>query len=240
MTTKEKMNSLKKTARIAGLLILIISVFAPFSMMYVPSNLIVPGDAATTANNIVASEGLFRAGIVSDSVVFLIEIVITVVLYVLLKPVSKTLSLVAAFSRLAMTVIQGINLLNHFIPLLLLSGAGYLTVFEPDQLHALVLLFLNAHEYVVLVWGLFFGLHLFFLGYLVYKSGYIPRILGVLLIIASLCYLAQSFGNILLPKYEEIFATIGFLSILELAFPLWLLIKGVNVEKWENRALESA
>ena len=231
MTTKEKMNSLKKTARIAGLLILIISVFAPFSMMYVPSNLIVPGDAATTANNIMASEGLFRAGIASDSVVFLIEIVIVVVLYVLLKPVSKTLSLVAAFSRLAMTIIQGINLLNHFTALLLLSGADYLTVFKPDQLHALVLLFLNAHEYVVLIWGLFFGLHLFVLGYLVYKSGYIPRILGVLLVFASLSYLTQSFGNFLLPEYEEIFATIGFLSIIELAFALWLLIKGVKVQQ---------
>jgi len=240
MTTKEKMNSLKNTARIAGSLILIMTVFAPFSMMYVPSNLIVPGDAATTADNIMASEGLFRAGIASDSIVFLIEIVVTVLLYVLLKPVNKTLSLVAAFSRLAMTVIQGINLFNHFTALELLSGAGYLTVFEPDQLYALVLLFLNAHENVVLIWGLFFGLHLFVLGYLVYKSGYIPRFLGVLLIIASLCYLIQSFGNILLPKYEEIFAAIGFLSILELAFPLWLLIKGVNVEKWEKRALESA
>ena len=227
----EKMNSLKMTARIAGALILVITVLAPFGMLYVPSTLIAPGDAATTASNIMASEGLFRAGIASDAVVFLIELVLTVMLYVLLKPVSKTLSLVAAFARLAMAVIQGINLLNYFLVLLLLDGAGYLTVFAPDQLHALVLLFLNAHEYVALIWGLFFGLHLFVLGYLVYKSGYIPRILGVLLIIASLCYLIQGFGNILLPKYEEIFASVGYLSIIEIAFPLWLLIKGVNVQR---------
>ena len=187
-----------------------------------------------------ASEGLFRLGIVSDSFVFLIEIVLTVLLYVLLKPVNKTLSLVAAFSRLAMTIIQGINLLNHFFVLALLSGAGYLTVFTPDQLHALVMLFLNAHATVVLIWGLFFGLHLFVLGYLVYKSGYIPGILGILLIIASLSYLIQSFGNILLPRYKEIFATVGFLSIIEIAFPLWLLIKVINVEQWKKRALESA
>jgi hypothetical protein len=236
MTTKEKMTSLKKTARIAGLLILIISPFAFFSMMYVPSNLIVPGDAAATANNIMASEGLFRLGIVSDSVIFLLEIVIVVMLYVLLKPVSKTLSLVAAFSRLAMTIIQGINLLNFFTPLLLLNGAGYLTVFEPGQLHSLVLLFLNAHEYVTHIWGLFFSLHLFFLGYLVYKSGYIPRILGVLLVFSSLCYLIQSFGNILLPKYEELFVTIGFLSIIELVFPIWLLIKGVKDQPRDDHA----
>ena len=115
-----------------------------------------------------------------------------------------------------------------------MSGAGYLTIFEPEQLYALVLLFLNAHEQVTLIWGLFFGLHLFFLGYLVYKSGYIPKIVGGLLVIASLCYLIQSFGNILLPKYEEIFTQIGFLSMIELAFPLWLLVKGVNVERWEK------
>jgi hypothetical protein len=234
------MNSIQKTARTVGVLIIIITVFAFFSMMYVPSTLIVPGDAGTTANNIVASEGLFRVGIASDSVVFLIEIVLTVLLYVLLKPVSKTLALVAAFARLAMTVIMGINLLNYVFALLLLSGTGYLTVFEPNQLYALVLLFLNAHEYVVLIWGLFFGLHLLALGYLVYKSGYIPKIVGGLLVLASLCYLTQSFGNILFPKYEEIFATIGLISIVEIVLPLWLLIKGVNVEQWEKRALESA
>ncbi|UCF97720.1 MAG: DUF4386 domain-containing protein [Spirochaetaceae bacterium] len=222
------MNSLKKTGRIAGVLILIITVFAPFSMLYVPSKLVVPGDAATTASNILAAEGLFRISIVSDSVVFLLEIGILVLLYVLLKPVSKTLSLVAAFARLAMTIVQGINLLNHFVALLFLSGADYLMAFEPEQLHALALVFLNAHEYAAHIWGLFFSLHLFFLGYLVYKAGYIPRVLGVLLVIASLCYLTQGFGNILAPNYEQIFALVGYLSIIELAFPLWLVIKGVK------------
>jgi hypothetical protein len=228
MPAEENMYSLKKTARIAGILILIITVFAPFSMMYIPSTLIVPGDAAETAGNIMASEGLFRLGIVSDAIVFLLEIAITVLLYMLLKPVNKTLSLVAAFARLAMTVVQGINLLNQFAALLLLSGVGYLKAFEPGQLHALVLLFLSAHESVTLIWGIFFALHLFFLGYLVYKSGYIPRILGILLVIASLCYLIQSFGIILLPEFENAFSLVGFVSIVELAFPLWLVIKGVR------------
>jgi hypothetical protein len=161
--------------------------------------------------------------------------VLSVLLYVLIKPVSKTLALVVAFSRLAMTVIQGINLLNSFFALLLISGAGYLTVFEPGQLHALGMLFLNAHQSVVLIWGLAFALHLLVLGYLVYKSGYIPRFVGVLLVIASLCYLIQSFGNILLPNSEGKFALVGFLSIVEIALPLWLLIKGVNVQQWEKR-----
>ena len=233
------MKSINKTARIAGILTLLIVVLAPFSMIYVPTTLVVPGDAAATANHIMASEGLFRLGMVSDSIVFLIEIVLTVLLYVLLKPVNKTLSLAAAFSRLAMTVIQGINLLNHFFVLLLLSGAGYLTIFAPDQTYALVMLFLNAHEAVALIWGLFFSLHLFVFGYLVYKSGYLPKILGVLLLVVAFCYLIQDFGTMLFPQYKALFTSIGSLAFLEIAFPLWLLIKGVNVEQWQKRVSES-
>src|SRR5262245_2027491 len=102
------MNSAIKTSRIAGILYLLIAVVAPFSMLYVPSQLIVPGDAARTASNVMSSEGLFRFGVASDSIVFLIEIGLTALLYILLQPVNITLSLVAAFSRLAMTIIQGI------------------------------------------------------------------------------------------------------------------------------------
>jgi hypothetical protein len=228
-------------ARVAGVLFLIIVSCAIFSIVYIPSSLIVPGDATATANNIMASESLFRMGIVSDSVIFLSEIVLSVLLYVLFKPVSKTLSLVAAFSRLAEAVILGINLLNNFTALLLVSGAGYLTVFEPDQLHALVLLFLNAHGYGILISQLFFGLHCFVLGYLLFKSGYFPRILGVLMLFASLGYLTESFGNFLLPNYEEIFAWVVAVTAVigEFPFFLWLLFKGVNVQKWHDRATAS-
>ena len=240
MTTHQKPDSIQMIARIAAILTLLIVILAPFSMLYVPSTLIAPGDAARTASNIAASEGLFRIGMASDSIVFLIEILLTVLLYVLLKPVNKTLSLAAAFSRLAMTVIQGINLLNHFIVLLLISGTGYLAVFAPDQLQALVMLFLNAHESVVLIWGLFFALHLWVSGYLVYKSGYLPKFLGILLLIVSICYLIQDFGNMLFPQYKALFTSIGGLAFLEIAFPLWLLIKGVNAEQWAKRVNESA
>jgi hypothetical protein len=223
--------SLKKTARIAGILTLIMTVPALFAFGYVNPSLIVPGDATATANNILASEGLFRLGIVADALVFLIEIALTVMLYALLKPVNVTLSLIAAFARLAMTVVQGINLLNHMVPLLLLGDAGYSRAFGSDQLHALVSLFVNAHESVAHIWGLFFALHLAFLGYLVFKSGYIPRILGVLLLVASGCYFIQGFGNLLAPQYKEILSWVGFLSIVELAFPVWLVIKGVKDQR---------
>lgn len=225
------MNSLKRTARIVGLLILALVFIAPFGMLIVPAQLIVAGDAAATANNVRASQDLLRAGIASDAVVFLIEIVLTVMIYALLKPVNKMLSLVAAFARLAMTIVQGINLLNYFIVLSLVGGAGYLTVFTTPQLDALALLFLDLHESVMLVWGLFFALHLLVSGYLVYQSGYIHKVVGLLLAVAGLCYVVQGFGNILFPQFNEILTVIGLFSMVELAFPLWLLIKGIQVKE---------
>jgi hypothetical protein len=150
---------------------------------------------------------------------------LSVLLYVLLRPVSRTLSLVAAFARLAMGALMGINLLPYFIALLLVSGAGYLTVFEPEQLDALVLLFLNAHQDAVYDWQLMFGLHLFVLGYLIFKSGYFPRILGVVMVVAALGYLTDAYGNMLYPNYDETFgqivgvtAVMGGTSIFPLAF----------------------
>jgi hypothetical protein len=226
--TTEQLASLKRIARITGILMLVMAVLAGFGMMYVPTTLTVAGEATATANNILASEGLLRAGIVTEALVVLIEIVLVVLLYVLLKPVDKTLSLIAAFARLAMTVVQGVNVVNLVFALLLLSGAGFLTAFEPVQLHALVLVFMEAHEAVALIWGLLFGLHLVFSGYLVYKSGYLAKYLGVLLLVVSLAYFVQSFGTFLLPQLAETFATIGLLSIVEIVFPLWLVIRGVR------------
>lgn len=225
--TAKNTSSLKRTARIVAILTLSMTVVAVFSMMYVPT-LIVAGDAAATAQKILAAEGRFRFSIVGHTLICLIEIALLVALYVLLKPVSKTLSLLAATARLAMTTIQGTNLLFHLLALELVSGAGYLSVFGPDQSRALALLFLNAHQSMVLIWGLFFALHLFVLGVLVWKSGYIPRVLGISLIVASLCYLAQGFGTILLPQYKGAFDVVGYVSGIELLFPLWLLIKGVR------------
>jgi hypothetical protein len=140
-----------------------------------------------------------------------------------------------------MTTIHGINLLNNFIVLLLLSGAAYLTVFEPAQLNAVVMLFLNAYSYGFTIGIGFFTLHVLLLGYLIFKSGYFPRILGVLFMIASLGYLIDVSSHILLANYKTgpVYLALP-IAIAEIAFPIWLLIKGVNVERWEKRALESA
>jgi hypothetical protein len=222
------MNTLKTTARIAGLLMLVLVALAPFSMLYVPSTLIVPGDAVTTANNIVSSAPMFRLAMASDAVIFLVEIALCALVYTLVRPVNKALALIAVFARLAMTIIQGLNLLNHFVVMSLLSGSGSVAALAPPQLHALVSLFLGAHEAGVLIWGMFFGLHLLMLGYLVYRSGYLPKVIGGLLVFVGLVYLAQSFGTILLPDAKAVFTAMGSLGFLEIAFPVWLLIKGVK------------
>ena len=164
------------------------------------------------------------------------DVALALAFYVLLKPVSNALSLLAAFFRLGQAAILGINLLNLFFVLQLLGGADYLTVFGADQLDALVLLFLNGHSIGYSIGLVLFGLSLLVLGYLVFKSGYIPKILGVLLIVAALGYLIDSFASFLLPNYEAyetIFALVVFLPafIGELSMCLWLLIKGVNVHQ---------
>ncbi|MHC4791131.1 MAG: DUF4386 domain-containing protein [Planctomycetota bacterium] len=228
--------SQRQAARVAGIGYLIIIIAGIFAEFFVRSTLIVPGDAATTANNIMASEWLFRIGIASDLVMLLFDVVVALALYVVLKPVNKSLALLAAFFRLVHAAIYGLNLLNLFFVLQFLSGADYLTVFETEQLHALILLFLNGHSIGYLIGLVFFGVHCLVLGYLILKSGYIPRILGVLLVFASLGYLTDSFANFLLPNYEAyetIFLLVVFVPafIAELSLCLWLLLKGVNVQR---------
>lgn len=239
MTIKEKMNP-NKTARVAGFLYLLMAPFGIFGILWA-SSLIVPGDAAMTANNIMASESLFRLSIVSALMVQIITIFVVLVLYKLLKPVNKNHALLMVIFILLGAPIAMLNELNRFVALLLLSGADYLTVFTADQLQALVPLFLDLHEHGITIAGIFWSLWLFPMGYLVFKSGFLPRILGVLLIIAGFGYLIDSFAGFLLPNfYATISQFILYTTYGELLFPLWLLIKGVNVEQWEKRALESA
>ncbi len=232
------LRTIQRMARTAGLLYLLIAAGGIFSFFYMRSLILVPGDAAATAANVTAFDGMFRLGMVSDAVVFLTEVVLIAILYTLLKPVSHTLSLAAAAARLSMAVLQGVNLINYVLVLLLVSGASYLAVFSGAQLQALTYLFFDAYEYVALVWGFFFGLHTLLLGYLVYRSGYFPKLLGILLAIASFGYLLDSFGNFLLPQYEELYASVVLVTALlgELLFAFWLLIKGVNAEGWRKRA----
>ncbi|MCH7618338.1 MAG: DUF4386 domain-containing protein [Candidatus Marinimicrobia bacterium] len=237
MTNRPAETSPLIVARVAGLLYLVMGMIGAFSILYVPSTLIVPGDAATTANNIMASEMLFRSGIVSGLLTQIVFILLVLFLYRLLKPVNHNLALLMVIIVLVSVPISMLNELNQFATLLLLNGADYLTAFEADLLHAQVMLFLDLHYNGILISGIFWGLWLFPLGFLVFKSGFLPRILGILLMIGCFGYLIDSFTIFLFPSFKGI---AQFTFIGELLLPLWLLIKGVNVEQWQQRALESA
>ena len=226
-------------ARIAGVLYLVITVAAIFAHMVIPEQFIVSGDAAATAADIAANETAFRLGAVgSELIILLSEIVLAVVLYVLLKPVNKTLSLVAAVSRLAMTTIHGLNLLNYYFVFQLLNGAEFTAVFSPDQVNALVTLFLNAHSIGFTIGIAFLVPHVLILGYLIYQSGYFPKVLGILFMAAGVGYLVDSMGLLLVSGYTTTPGLIAaVIAIAEIAFPLWLLVKGVNMDRWQSRAL---
>ncbi|AUV80427.1 DUF4386 domain-containing protein [Salinigranum rubrum] len=221
----------RTVARVTGLLYLLVFVTAGFSEGYVRGTLVVPGDAAATAANIAASEWLFRLGFVSDLVAFSADAVIAVLLYVLLRPAGRTLALVAASLRLvAHPAIASINLLNQFVALQLLSGAAYLTAFDPEQLHALALLFLTAHRYGYLIGGVFFGFHLLALGYLLFRSDRFPGVLGLLIALAAVGYLTESFTFFLLPAYGSFASTLVVVTAVvgELVLALYLVLKGVR------------
>jgi hypothetical protein len=245
MTNRNADISLRQAAIVAGLGLLLMFLPAVFMNFFVLGSLIVPGDAAETANNIMANELQFRIGICSFIIVIILDVLVAWAFYVFLKPVNKSLSLLAAWFRLLYTAVFGLALLYLVIVLRLLSDADYLTVIGTDQLHAQVMLSLNAFsDGWAIGYVCFFSLHLFILGYLVYKSGYIPRILGVLLIIGGFGYLVDTFALLLLPNYED-YEAISTLLIIptalgEILLAFWLLIKGVKVEQSEKQALESA
>jgi Domain of unknown function (DUF4386) len=171
------MNSIKNIARIAGLLYLILSALSAFGLVYVPSVLIAPRDAATTVSNILANEWLFRLGIVSNLLAFTVNIFVVVFLYKLLKPVNEGVASLMVILILMGLAIGMLNELNQ-VAVLLFSSADYLTAFTADQLQALVLLSLDLYEHGFLISHIFFGLWLFPMGYLIFKSGFLPRFLG--------------------------------------------------------------
>ncbi len=231
----------QKYARLAGVLYLLIFFVGPFAFFMGRVGVVVPGDPTATVKELMSSQSLFRLGIVAETVIVLVEIVVSAILYVLFIPVSRPLSLAAGFARFAQAILQAVNLFTAVPALLLLGGTGYLTVFNPDQLNALVQLFADANAFMIIIWGLIFGFHLLVLGYLVYKSGFMPRILGILLIIGGVGYLSQSYGHILVPQYDEILSTVVIVLSIpgELSFTVYLLWKGLNVEKWNEQALKS-
>lgn len=233
----EHVNSPARTARFTGLLYLVIFSLGVFAELFVRQSLIVPGDPAATVGNITASESLFRIALLSDLVRHSLLILLPLALYKLLKPVNKSIALLMVVFALMGVPIAMSNMLNHLAVLLLVSGADFLRVVGVGQLQAQVMFFLSLYEQGAFL-SQFLALWLLALGYLVFKSGFLPRILGILLMIGSLCYLVDVVLFLLVPDTNVSLGLFAF--ICELLFALWLLIKGVDGEAWERRARMSA
>jgi hypothetical protein len=236
MTTKEKMNP-NKIARIAGILYIppwILSLVA----ILLRQGLIVPGDAAATATNISASEFVFSLSVVMDLIVQVVFIFLVLALYKLLKPVNKNQAALMTVLFLVSVPIAMLNAVSHFAALLLSSGADYLTAFTAEQVHALVPFFLELNEIGIYIAYIFWGLWLFPLGYLVFKSGFLPKILGFYLVISCFGYLIDFVTFFFFPDFSV--SINMFTGWAELFLCLWLLIKGVNVEAWGKWTLETA
>ncbi len=225
------MSSTRNPGRVAGFLYLLL-LAAHLRLVYIPSKLIVTGNATATANNIAAHELLFRFGIVADLFTGVMALFLTLALYRLLKGVDQGLAvLMVILGSLMVTPIYFLNTLNDAAALLLVRGADFLSVFEKPQRDALAMLFLRLQHHGVRVNEIFWGLWLIPFGILVFRSRFLPRILGVWLILNSLPYLATSVTGLLSPQYEATVWNIGFpLTLGELAIMLWLLIKGAKVQ----------
>ncbi len=226
MTNKESVNSPQKTARAAAFVFLIIFFLGMSTELFIRPGMLVPGDAAATVRNIAASEALFRLSLVSDLTRQALLMLLPLVLYKLLKPTNKCIASLMVIFALVSVPISMLNELNHFAVLLLSSGAGYLTAFKADQLNALVMFFIDLRKYGTFITQ-FFSFWVILLGYLVFKSGFLPRILGVLLMLGGFCYTVSAVLFFLFPNFDAmilgLFAFIG-----ESLFYLWLLIKGVK------------
>ena len=219
----------RKAVTILRILYPIWAIVGIFSIIYVPTTLIVAEDAAATAGNILANESLFSMGIVGSLITQLILIVVVLVLYKLFKPVNKNHASLMVIFALVGVPIAMLNTLNRIAALLLLNGADYLKVFGADQLQALMMFFLNLNEQGVIIASIFWGLWLFPLGYLIYKSGYFPRILGVLVTMAGFGYLIGSFTHFLLPNYEAIASVLEIMTFGEVLFMGWVVLKGAKL-----------
>ncbi|MDQ0881909.1 DUF4386 domain-containing protein [Peribacillus sp. V2I11] len=237
MTNRNNETPALHYSRVAGVGLLLMAILAMFSNFSVLEGLIVFDDAAVTATNIMTNEMLFRRGFISFVIVLILDVLLAWALYVLLKPVNKNLAMLAAWFRLVYTAIFGVALHNFLGVLQLLSGTEYLTVFTTGQIHAQVLSLIDAFNNGWLIGLVFFGFHLFVVGYLIIRSGgYIPRLIGIFLVLASAGYLIDSFAHFLLTNYTDyktifllIVAIPGVVGELSLAF--WLLIKGVKVQQ---------
>jgi hypothetical protein len=233
------MQTNKHKARIAGLLYLVVVLAGIFSLAYVPSQIDATGDAAATVRHLVAHESLFRFGIVAGLVCYTAFLVLPLALYRLLSPYGKQAAVLMVAFAIASVPISFVATLHKFDVLSLLGGAEYLRVFSTAQLHAKVMLSLEAYGDGLQVASVFWGLWLLPLGYLVFKSGILPRVLGVLLMLGCCGYMIYFLGSVLFPGYADS-GIAGYIrlpaSVGEIGTCLWLLLVGAREPAGQNNA----
>lgn len=232
------MHPTKKAARIAGAIYLSMILTAPFSMLYVPGKLIVRGNASATADNVLAHETMFRLAIFGDLIGQVIFICLGVAFYRLLRDVNKTWVLLMLGFVLASAAVCFLNVINDIAALLLFRGGEFLTVFDKPQRDALAMLFLRLYSYGQFIAEIFWGLWLFPLGLLIYRSGFIPRFIGVWLMINCFGWLTLSFTALFfLQYYNSLFGYLQPVLFGEIALMLYLLIRGANVRSLPVEAI---
>jgi len=224
-------------ARLGGVLYLIIIVVGISGEVFVRGRLIVPDDPAATAERIRSSELLWRAGLASELFMLACAVVLVLVFYVLLRPVNRDLALLAAFFNLVSITLEASNKVHLIATLFPLGNKDYLKAFEPAQLYALAYNSTRAHALGYGVNLIFFGFVCVVLGYLIFRSGYLPKVIGVLMLIAGPCYLLNSFSILVAPAFGSHVLPFVAAPILlgEGSVCLWLLLKGVNMERWSVR-----
>jgi hypothetical protein len=231
----EAIDELRRKARYAGALYLLMGLIAPIGLLYVPGKLFVPGNATATADNVRASGSLLRIGIASEVSHQIIGIFLVLALFRLFRAVNEREAILMVVLSLTPVPIVLLNVLNEIAPLLLVSGADFASVFDKGHLDSMVFLFLRLHGQGINIASIFWGLWLFPFAMLVIRSGFIPRILGILMMIAGAGYLVSSTTTVLLPQYAHQVGQVTLvLGVGELPIMFWLLIWGA---RWQSTAV---
>ncbi|OON68311.1 DUF4386 domain-containing protein [Hymenobacter sp. CRA2] len=223
-----------KYVRLGGIAYLVIIAAGLLGEAFVRNTLVVAGDAAATAQRISSSSLLWRAGIAGDLLMHMLDVLVMFVLYTLLKPINPRVAFMALLFNIVQTAVLALNKLNLLLPTLLLEDSAYLRVLDPAQRHALAYVFIQAHSYGFGIGLLFFGCTCLGWGYLIIRAGFLPRLLGLLMQVAGLCYIVNSFALIVAPEVaDQLFPFIMLPSfVAETSLALWLVIKGVNMPVW--------
>lgn len=222
-------DEIRRKARYAGLLYMLLGVTAPIGLLYVPGKLFVRDDAAATADNIRASGQLLRIGIASELFHQIVGIFLVLALFRLFKAVNERQAILMVILSLTPVPIVMFNVINEIAPLILLSGAGFLSVFDKSQLDALAFLFIRLHGQGIDIASIFWGLWLFPFAMLVIRSGFIPRALGVLMMIAGAGYIVSSATTVLFPQYvHQVGQVTMIVGLGELPIMFWLVIWGAR------------